>query len=90
MLLAIHGGPHAQYGYTLFDEAQVYAGAGYAVVLGNPRGAAGLRRGPRPGDRHRLGTVDADDLLALLDAALATEGTTPSGSASWAARTAGS
>jgi dipeptidyl aminopeptidase/acylaminoacyl peptidase len=75
VLLAIHGGPHAQYGYTLFDEAQVYAGAGYVVVLGNPRGAAGYGEDHARAIKHRLGTVDADDLLALLDAALATEGT---------------
>ena len=71
VLLCIHGGPHAQYGYVLFDEAQVYAGAGYAVVLGNPRGSAGY------GDAHGraivgdLGNLDRLDLLALLDAALA-------------------
>ena len=75
VLLAIHGGPHAQYGYTLFDEAQVYAGAGYVVVLGNPRGAAGYGEDHGRAIKHRLGTVDADDLLALLDAALATDGT---------------
>jgi dipeptidyl aminopeptidase/acylaminoacyl peptidase len=74
VLLAIHGGPHAQYGYTLFDEAQVYAGAGYVVVLGNPRGAAGYGEDHARAIKHRMGTVDADDLLALLDAALATDG----------------
>jgi dipeptidyl aminopeptidase/acylaminoacyl peptidase len=74
VLLAIHGGPHAQYGYTLFDEAQVYAGAGYTVVLGNPRGAAGYGEDHARAIKHRMGTVDADDLLALLDAALATDG----------------
>ncbi len=74
VLLAIHGGPHAQYGYTLFDEAQVYAGAGYAVVLGNPRGAAGYGEDHARAIKHRMGSVDADDLLALLDAALATDG----------------
>jgi dipeptidyl aminopeptidase/acylaminoacyl peptidase len=73
VLLAIHGGPHAQYGYTLFDEAQVYAGAGYVVVLGNPRGAAGYGEEHARAIKHRMGSVDADDLLALLDAALATE-----------------
>jgi dipeptidyl aminopeptidase/acylaminoacyl peptidase len=71
VLLAIHGGPHAQYGYTLFDEAQVYAAAGYLVVLGNPRGAAGYGEDHARAIRQRMGTVDADDLLALLDAALA-------------------
>jgi dipeptidyl aminopeptidase/acylaminoacyl peptidase len=70
VLLVVHGGPHAAYTPALFDEAQVYAGAGYAVVLGNPRGSAGY------GQRHgravvgALGTVDVQDLLALLDAAL--------------------
>ncbi len=41
VLLMIHGGPFTQYGYRLLDEAQVYAGAGYAVVMGNPRGSSG-------------------------------------------------
>ncbi|HEV7655246.1 MAG TPA: S9 family peptidase [Mycobacteriales bacterium] len=78
VLLAIHGGPHAQYGYTLFDEAQVYADAGYLVVLGNPRGAAGYGEDHARAIRHRMGTVDADDLLALLDAALTDEAADPS------------
>ena len=71
VLLVIHGGPHSAFTPAVFDEAQVYAAAGYAVVLGNPRGSAGY------GQRHgravvgALGSVDADDLLALLDAALA-------------------
>ncbi|MFF5991387.1 S9 family peptidase [Prauserella flavalba] len=70
VLLVIHGGPFAPYEWSLFDEAQVYASAGYAVVLANPRGSASY------GERHgravvgALGTVDADDLLALLDAVL--------------------
>ncbi|MEV0561422.1 S9 family peptidase [Dactylosporangium sp. NPDC050588] len=68
--LLVHGGPFAQYGWTLFDEAQVYAEAGYAVVLGNPRGSSGY--GHRHG-RHVVGDVgarSAPDLLALLDVAL--------------------
>ena len=70
VLLAVHGGPHAAYGWGVFDEAQMYAAHGYAVVLGNPRGSAGY------GEEHgraivgALGTVDVDDLLALLDVAL--------------------
>ncbi|SFB52552.1 Dipeptidyl aminopeptidase/acylaminoacyl peptidase [Amycolatopsis marina] len=70
VLLLVHGGPFAPYEWSLFDEAQVYASAGYAVVLANPRGSAGY------GQEHGrtviggLGTVDADDLLAMLDAAL--------------------
>ncbi len=40
-LLHIHGGPFTQYGNKLFDEFQVAAGAGYAVVYCNPRGSSG-------------------------------------------------
>ena len=37
----IHGGPHTQYGHNFFDEFQVYAAAGYAVIYTNPRGSQG-------------------------------------------------
>ena len=77
VLLMIHGGPFAQYGYTLFDEAQIMAGAGYAVVLGNPRGAAGYGEEHGRAIRHRMGTVDADDVLALLEAGLDGDGVDP-------------
>src|SRR5262249_61734674 len=40
-LLSIHGGPFTQYSTGFFDEFQVYAGAGYAVVYANPRGSSG-------------------------------------------------
>lgn len=70
VLLVIHGGPHAAYGWGLFDEAQVYAAAGYAVVLPNPRGSAGYGQEHGRTVLGRLGTVDVDDVLALLDAAL--------------------
>ena len=46
--------PVHEFGYTLFDEAQVYASAGYAVVLGNPRGWAGYGQRPRPGGQGRF------------------------------------
>jgi dipeptidyl aminopeptidase/acylaminoacyl peptidase len=71
VLLTIHGGPYTQYGWTLFDEAQVYAAAGYAVVMGNPRGAQGYGEAHGRAVVHAMGTVDRDDVLALLDAALA-------------------
>lgn len=68
VLLVVHGGPHAAHPAAFFDEAQVYAAAGYAVVLGNPRGSAGYGQRHARAVLHRLGTVDADDLLALVDA----------------------
>lgn len=70
VLLVIHGGPHAAYGWGLFDEAQVYSAAGYAVVLPNPRGSSGYGHEHGRAVLGRLGTIDADDVLALLDAAL--------------------
>jgi dipeptidyl aminopeptidase/acylaminoacyl peptidase len=70
VLLVVHGGPHAAYTPAVFDEAQVYAGAGYAVVMGNPRGSAGYGQEHGRAVVGALGTVDIDDLLALLDHAL--------------------
>src|SRR6266542_2115914 len=70
VLLMIHGGPFTQYGYRLFDEAQVYAGAGYAVVMGNPRGSCGYGEAHGRAIRFDYGNLDSADLLALLDTAL--------------------
>jgi dipeptidyl aminopeptidase/acylaminoacyl peptidase len=70
VLLVVHGGPFAAYDWGLFDEAQVYAAAGYAVVLANPRGSAGYGQSHGRAIVRAFGTVDADDLLALLDSAL--------------------
>ena len=73
VLFNIHGGPAAQYGWSFFDEFQVYAGAGYGVVATNPRGASGrgadFVRGP-VGRWHEERPPDIDDLLAALDGAL--------------------
>jgi dipeptidyl aminopeptidase/acylaminoacyl peptidase len=71
VVLFIHGGPFVQSGWKLFDEAQVYAGAGFAVLLVNERGSAGY------GDEHsravvgRMGEVGQRDLLAAVEAAAA-------------------
>ncbi|RBY91301.1 S9 family peptidase [Blastococcus sp. TF02A-30] len=70
VLLTIHGGPFAQYGWALFDETQVYVSAGYAVVQCNPRGSSGYGSAHGRAVRQAMGTVDADDVLAFLDAAL--------------------
>ncbi|WP_020660396.1 S9 family peptidase [Amycolatopsis benzoatilytica] len=70
VLRVVHGGPFTQQEWTVFDEAQVYASAGFAVVLGNPRGSAGYGQAHGTSVVHHLGTVDVDDVLALLDKAL--------------------
>ncbi len=76
-LLSIHGGPFSQYSTGFFDEFQVYAGAGYAVVYSNPRGSSGYDeewgraiRGPSNGQGPGWGTVDYQDLMAAIDTAL--------------------
>ena len=71
-ILMIHGGPFAQYTHAVFDEVQTLAHAGYAVVHGNPRGSAGYGAAHGRAIRRAFGTVDTDDVLALLDHALAT------------------
>jgi dipeptidyl aminopeptidase/acylaminoacyl peptidase len=76
VLLNIHGGPFSQYGNRFFDEFQVYTGAGYVVVYSNPRGSSGYSeawaraiRGPSEGGPG-MGSVDHQDLEAVLDTAL--------------------
>ncbi len=70
VLLQIHGGPFTQYTSTFFDETQVYVEAGYAVVMCNPRGAAGYGEAHGRAIRRRMGTDDLVDVLAFLDGAL--------------------
>lgn len=70
-ILMIHGGPYAQYTHAVFDEVQTLTEAGYAVVLGNPRGSAGYGAAHGRAIRGAFGTLDAADVLALLDHALA-------------------
>lgn len=72
VLLNIHGGPFAAYTGALFDEAQAYAAAGYAVVMCNPRGSAGYGQQHGRVIRQRMGTVDLHDVLDFLDGACST------------------
>lgn len=74
VILMIHGGPYAQYSGNLFDEAQVLAGAGYAVVMGNPRGGSGYGAAHGRAVKEAIGTVDVADLTALLNHALTLPG----------------
>jgi len=70
VLLSIHGGPFSQYTGSFFDEAQVYAAAGYAVVMCNPRGSSGYGQAHGRAIKERMGTLDMQDVLAFLDSAL--------------------
>ena len=71
VLLNIHGGPFTQYSVHLFDETQVYADAGYAVVYSNPRGSAGYGQEHGRAIKGAMGTVDLNDVLDFLDGAVA-------------------
>jgi dipeptidyl aminopeptidase/acylaminoacyl peptidase len=79
LIVSVHGGPATQYGERWFDEWQLWASAGFAVVGCNPHGSSGREeawgraiRSPRaelePGSGW--GGIDADDILAVLDATL--------------------
>jgi dipeptidyl aminopeptidase/acylaminoacyl peptidase len=78
-LLNVHGGPFTQYGNRFFDEAQLQAAAGYVVIMANPRGSSGREEawgraitGPKDpfGGGTGWGSVDFDDVMAALDAAI--------------------
>ena len=77
LLLNVHGGPFTQYANRFFDEVQMQARAGYAVLWCNPRGSSGREEafgraisGPPLGGTG-WGTVDFDDVMAVLDHTLA-------------------
>jgi len=70
MILSIHGGPHAPYGFSFFHEFQVFAAAGFVVLFTNPRGStsygtefANLVQFHYPGDDYRDLMAGVDDVL---------------------------
>jgi len=70
VLLNIHGGPHTQYGHHFFDEFQIYASAGYAVIYTNPRGSQGYGEEFTRAVIGDWGGGDFADVMAGLDEAL--------------------
>ncbi len=71
LILQIHGGPHAAYGFGMYHEFQVLAEAGYLVLYTNPRGStsygqefANIIQFKYPGD-------DYHDLMAGVDRVIA-------------------
>ena len=80
VVLNVHGGPHTQYGESFFDEAQLQAAAGFVVLMSNPRGGSGREQSwgqAIMGSQHHAspgtgwGGADVDDVMAVLDTALA-------------------
>jgi len=68
-VLEIHGGPKTVYGSIFFNEFQILANEGYAVIFSNPRGSDG--RGNEFADiRGGYGGRDYKDLMEVTDAAI--------------------
>ena len=70
-LLRIHGGPVAQFGYGFSFEWQYFAANGYAVVAANPRGSSGRGQAYSQAIFADWGNKDTDDVLAVVDYAVA-------------------
>lgn len=71
LILQIHGGPHAMYGYAMFHEMQLMAAKGYAVVFSNPRGSAGYGEEFTTCTRGIWGEADMPDAIATVEHAAA-------------------
>ena len=72
LLLEIHGGPITSYGPLFAAEMQLYAAAGYVVLYANPRGSTGYGEAFADLLYHDYPGGDYDDLMAGVDAAIAT------------------
>jgi dipeptidyl aminopeptidase/acylaminoacyl peptidase len=70
-VVQVHGGPHTNDGFGFRFEFQRLAAAGYAVVSLNPRGSSSFGEAFATAALLRYGTVDADDVMAVVDHAAA-------------------
>lgn len=67
LVLDIHGGPHAMYGYTFQHEIQTFAAQKMAVLLVNPRGSFGYGQEFASSVVGNYGKIDYQDLMTALD-----------------------
>ena len=67
VILEIHGGPYAQYGYRFSMKYQMLAAAGYAVLGVNPCGSTGYGEAFGNALHDRFPGPDYEDLMAALD-----------------------
>jgi dipeptidyl aminopeptidase/acylaminoacyl peptidase len=70
-ILEIHGGPYAAYGPHFSTDYQQYAAAGYAVLYTNLRGSTGYGQAFADGIEKTYPDSDFADLMAAVDAAVA-------------------
>jgi dipeptidyl aminopeptidase/acylaminoacyl peptidase len=71
VVVQVHGGPHTNDGFGFRFEFQAMLAAGYALVALNPRGSTSFGEAHSTAILHRYGTVDADDVMAVVEHALA-------------------
>lgn len=74
LIVELHGGPHGQYGAAFFHEFQLLAARGYAVFACNPHGSTGRGDTFAKAILRDWGEIAMVDVLAGLEAALATGG----------------
>jgi dipeptidyl aminopeptidase/acylaminoacyl peptidase len=69
VLMLIHGGPQGEWGesWTYRWNAQVFAGAGYLVVMPNPRGSIGYGQKFTDDINQDWGGKPYDDIMAVTD-----------------------
>jgi dipeptidyl aminopeptidase/acylaminoacyl peptidase len=67
MILDIHGGPHAAYGFTFDHEFQWMAAKGYVVLYPNPRGSTSYGQDFGNVIQYRYPGDDFKDLMAGVD-----------------------
>lgn len=71
LLLEIHGGPFANYGWRFSTEVQLYAAAGYVVLYTNPRGSSSYGSDFGNLIHHNYPNQDYDDLISGVDEVIA-------------------
>ncbi|MGH9806777.1 MAG: prolyl oligopeptidase family serine peptidase, partial [Terriglobia bacterium] len=67
LILDIHGGPHAAYGYIFEHEFQWMAAKGYVVLYPNPRGSTGYGQAFGNIIQYKYPGDDFKDLMAAVD-----------------------
>jgi dipeptidyl aminopeptidase/acylaminoacyl peptidase len=70
LILNIHGGPHAAYGWIFDHEFQTLAAKGYVVVYPNPRGSTTYGQQFANSIQHNYPGDDFHDLMDSVDAVI--------------------
>ncbi len=70
LILTIHGGPHAMYGFQFSFRWQMHAAEGYVVLYTNPRGSSGYGSAFGNLIKNDYPNKDFDDLMKGVDVVL--------------------